>query len=135
MMAVLPGRAQKLDYAPLSSHVKTFEDQRLTHNSVLKVVYDLSQLPSDQLPSLRDSFIQSLTTFSSPTAPTGSRAIVTQLCLALSDLAFQMPDWKDVVPGMIESFGTRVECVEMLLEFLKCLVEEAGNGRIPITVS
>jgi len=46
-----------------------------------------------------------------------------------------MPEWKDVVPGMIESFGTRVECVEMLLEFLKCLVEEAGNGKIPISVS
>lgn len=102
---------------------------------LIQVVYDLSQLPAESLPALRDSFIQSLTTFSSPTAPTGSRAIVTQLCLALSDLAFQMPEWKDVVPGMIDNFGTRVECVEMLLEFLKCLVEEAGNGRIPITVS
>jgi hypothetical protein len=46
-----------------------------------------------------------------------------------------MPEWKDLVPGMIENFGTRVECVEMLLEFLKCLVEEAGNGKIPISVS
>ena len=98
-------------------------------------MYDLSQLPAESLPALRDSFIQSLTTFSSPSAPTGSRAIVTQLCLALSDLAFQMPGWKDVVPGMIENFGTRVECVEMLLEFLKCLVEESANGRIPISVS
>jgi len=100
-----------------------------------QVVYDLAQLPKDSLPALRDSFLQSLTTFSSPSAPTGSRAIVTQLCLALADLAFQMPEWKDVVPGMIENFGTRVECVEMLLEFLKCLVEEAGNGKIPISVS
>jgi hypothetical protein len=46
-----------------------------------------------------------------------------------------MPEWKDVVPSMVDNFGTRAECVEMLLEFLKSLVEEASNGRIPISVS
>lgn len=98
-----------------------------------KVVYDLDQLPKNSLPALRDSFLQSLQTFSSPSAPQGSRTIVTQLCLALADLAFQMPEWKNVVQEMTENFGTRAECVEMLLEFLKCLVEESENSRIPIS--
>lgn len=45
-----------------------------------------------------------------------------------------MPEWSNVVEGMIANFGERVECVEMLLEFLKSLVEEAGNGRLPLNV-
>jgi hypothetical protein len=36
---------------------------------------------------------------------------------------------------MVDTFGQRVESVEMLLEFLKVLVEEAGNPRIPLSVS
>ncbi|KAJ9101702.1 hypothetical protein QFC21_003040 [Naganishia friedmannii] len=98
-----------------------------------KVVYDLSQLPKESLLPLRDSLLQSLTHFTSTSAPTGSRAITTQLCLALADLAYQLPDWTNVAAGMVDMFGNRVESVEMLLEFLKVLVEEAANPRIPLS--
>ncbi|KAI5452636.1 Nuclear import receptor [Naganishia albida] len=97
-----------------------------------KVVYDISQLPRESLLPLRDSLLQSLTQYTNPSAPTGSRAVTTQLCLALADLAYQLPEWKDVIAGMVDTFGQRVESVEMLLEFLKVLVEEAGNPRIPL---
>lgn len=100
-----------------------------------QVVYDLAQLPRESVLPLRDSLLQSLSHFTNTSAPAGSRAITTQLCLALADLAYQLPEWKDVIAGMVDSFGNRVESVEMLLEFLKVLVEEAGNSRIPLSVS
>lgn len=102
-----------------------------------KVIYDISQLPADSLLPLRDSFLQSLDIYTSPSAPTGSKAIVVQLCLSLADLAYQLTaeQWPDVVGGMIETFGAKPEKVAMLMEFLKCLVEESGNSRIPISAT
>jgi len=58
-----------------------------------------------------------------------------QLCLALSDLAMQMPEWANVVGGMVDRYGKDPGTVPVLLGFLKCLVEEAGNPRIPLSVS
>jgi transportin-3 len=46
-----------------------------------------------------------------------------------------MPEWSDVVPGMIERFGKDPATVAVLLGFLKGLVEESGNPRIPLHVS
>lgn len=102
-----------------------------------KVIYDVSQLPTDALLPLRDSLLSCLETYTSPQAPTGSKAIVVQLCLALADLAYQVTEaqWPGVVPEMIEKFGSRPDKVTMLLELLKSLVEEAGNARIPISAS
>jgi transportin-3 len=60
--------------------------------------------------------------------------VSTQLCLALSDLAIQMPEWENVVQGMIDRFGSDAQTVGVLLAFLKCLVEESGNPRIAISV-
>lgn len=79
--------------------------------------------------------IASLTSLTLPNAPTGSRAVSTQLSLALSDLAIQMPEWENVVQGMIDQFGSDAQTVGVLLGFLKCLVEESGNPRIAISVS
>lgn len=78
--------------------------------------------------------IAALTALTSPNAPTGSRAVSTQLSLALSDLAIQMPEWENVVQGMIDQFGSDARTVGVLLGFLKCLVEESGNPRIAISV-
>ncbi|WVQ84216.1 hypothetical protein IAT38_006367 [Cryptococcus sp. DSM 104549] len=98
-----------------------------------KIVYDLAQLPREQLPPLRDSLLAVLAPLSQPTAPAGSKAVIVQLCLALSDLALQMPEWEDVVGSMIERFGNDPETVTVLLGFLKTLPEEAGNSRIPLS--
>jgi transportin-3 len=55
-----------------------------------------------------------------------------QLSLALADLALQMPEWADVVEGMIEQFGKDPSTVSILLRFLKALVEEVGNPRLTV---
>ncbi|ORY31770.1 armadillo-type protein [Naematelia encephala] len=97
-----------------------------------KILYDLSQLPREQLPPLRDSLLSSLSPLTQPGAPVGSRAVLTQLCLALSDLALQMPEWPNVVGGMIEQYGKDPSTVTILLGFVKALVEEEGHPRLPI---
>jgi hypothetical protein len=46
-----------------------------------------------------------------------------------------MPEWDNVVGSMIERFGKEERTVGVMLQFLKCLVEEAGNPRVPMNVS
>jgi hypothetical protein len=45
-----------------------------------------------------------------------------------------MPEWENVVQGMIDRFGNDARTVGVLLGFLKCLVEEYGNPRVAISV-
>jgi transportin-3 len=104
-------------------------------NAPPQILYDLPQLPSESLAPLRDSLIDSLAPLTQPGAPAGSRAVLVQLCLALSDLALQMPSWTNVVGGFVERFGKDPATVNVLLGFLKVLVEESGNARLPISVS
>jgi transportin-3 len=70
-----------------------------------------------------------------PGAPSGSRAVLTQLALALADLALQMPEWTDVVQGMITQYGNDPNTVTVLLRFLSSLAEESLNPRLPAQVS
>jgi hypothetical protein len=46
-----------------------------------------------------------------------------------------MPEWSDIVGGMIERFGKDPATVNILLGFLKALVEEVGNPRLVVSVS
>lgn len=98
----------------------------------LQVTYDLHQLDSSFLPSLRDTIVAALETFAN-----GPKTIVVQLSLALSGLAIQFPAWQDVaVSTMIEGFGRNPTTVPVLLEFLTVLPEELnGNAKIPVNVS
>ncbi|BEJ17243.1 hypothetical protein CspHIS471_0606440 [Cutaneotrichosporon sp. HIS471] len=96
-----------------------------------KILYDLSQLPRDSLPSLRDSLLGALNPLVQPGAPSGSRAVLTQLALALADLALQMPEWTDVVQDMINLYGNDPNTVMVLLRFLSSLAEESLNPRLP----
>jgi transportin-3 len=60
--------------------------------------------------------------------------VITQLCLAISGLALQLPQWDNAVQTMIESFGTNPATVPVLLQFLTVLPEElSSNTRIPVT--
>ncbi|KAH7883499.1 armadillo-type protein [Phlebopus sp. FC_14] len=109
--------------APLSA--KLFAAQ--TFRS--KVTYDLHQVDTTNLLLLRDTLITALKTYH-----TGPRTIITQLCLAISGLALQLPSWENAVQSMIETFGTNPATVPVLLQFLTVLPEElAGNTRIPVT--
>ena len=101
-------------------------------HSIFKVVYDLSQLDPSFYPSLRDTLLTALE--SSNNSP---KTIVTQLCLALSGLALQFPEWQDTaVQSMIDKLGQNPTTVSILLEFLTVLPEEIdSNSRIPVSVS
>jgi len=99
--------------------------------SLPQVTYDISELDSPSLVSLRSSLLSAFRIFSVP----GNRPILIQVCLALADLAVQMMEWTDVVHGLIEEFGKEVEMVPALLDFLRVLPEEVANPKITITVS
>lgn len=43
-----------------------------------------------------------------------------------------MPEWDEIVSGMIERFGKDPGTVNVLLGFLKALVEEVGNPRLSV---
>ena len=89
-----------------------------------KIIYDLHQLQSDSLPSLRDTLMKSL--INQP------KVILIYLCLSLSDLSLQFNDWLDPVNDMITNFSNTNP--EILIEFLTVLPEEVNNVRIPINV-
>ncbi|KIJ68548.1 hypothetical protein HYDPIDRAFT_106754 [Hydnomerulius pinastri MD-312] len=94
-----------------------------------KVTYDLHQVNTANLLPLRDTLITALDTYH-----TGPRTIITQLCLAISGLALQLPQWDNAVQSIIETFGRNPATVPVLLQFLTVLPEElSGNTRIPVT--
>ncbi|KAH0838236.1 Septin-domain-containing protein [Lanmaoa asiatica] len=101
----------------------------LRSHSPLQVTYDLHQVDAANLLPLRDTLISALERYH-----TGPRTVITQLCLAVSGLALQLPQWDNAVQTMIESFGTNPATVPVLLQFLTVLPEElASNTRIPVT--
>lgn len=107
-------------------------DSHLLPSLCYQVTYDISELDSPSLVSLRSSLLSGLRIFS---VVPGSRPILVQVCLAIADLAVQMMEWNDVVHGLVEEFGKEVEMVPALLEFLRVLPEEVANPKITITVS
>lgn len=95
-----------------------------------QVTYDLAQVDPAQLFPLRDTLIAALEHFKE-----GPRAIILQLCLALSGLALQLPTWTNAVEGLIDSYGQNPSMVPVLLQFLTVLPEELySNTKIPVTV-
>ncbi|KAI0257461.1 ARM repeat-containing protein [Lactifluus subvellereus] len=94
-----------------------------------KVTYDLAQVDPALLFPLRDTIIAALEHFKD-----GPRAIILQLCLALSGLALQLPTWTNAVEGLIDSYGKNPSMVPVLLQFLTVLPEELySNSKIPVT--
>lgn len=89
-----------------------------------KVQHNLSELPSESLISLRDSLVAHL----ERTAPETSSAILTQLCLALADLALQMPTWQNCISDLIKSFSSKNAYA--LLEILTVLPQEIDSSSL-----
>jgi hypothetical protein len=101
-----------------------------TNSRFGQVTYDLGQLNPTQLFTLRDTIVAALEHFKE-----GPRAIILQLCLALSGLALQLPTWTNAVEGLIDSYGQNPSMVPVLLQFLTVLPEELySNTKIPVTV-
>ncbi|KZT05860.1 ARM repeat-containing protein [Laetiporus sulphureus 93-53] len=94
-----------------------------------KVTYDLHEMNVADIIRVRDTLLTALQTYHA-----GPRSILTQLCLALSGLALQLPSWEDPMQDMIDSFGRNPATVPAFLQFLTVLPEElCTNTKIPVT--
>lgn len=91
-----------------------------------KVQHNLSELPSEAVVSLRDSLVAHLENAASGT----SNAILTQLSLALADLALQMQTWKNCVSDLIKLFSSKNEFA--LLEILTVLPQEIDSTNLKL---
>lgn len=88
-----------------------------------KIQYFFHELPPESHPSLRDSLLGHLSRVNEDTAP----VIVTQLSLAMADLALQMATWKTPVLDLITRFSSSTVHIPVLLEVLTVLPEEVNS--------
>ncbi|XP_053613097.1 transportin-3 isoform X2 [Plodia interpunctella] len=91
-----------------------------------KVQHNLSELPSEAVVSLRDSLVAHL----ERTSPDTSSPILTQLCLALADLALQMPSWQNCISDLIKCFCNKNDFA--LLEILTVLPQEIDSSSLKL---
>lgn len=82
------------------------------------------ELPLEAHSSLRDSLVEHISQVDENT----NTAIVRQLCLALADLALQMPSWKRAPLDLVGKFSQTN--VWPLLEILTVLPEEIEKRTI-----
>ncbi|KAJ2160910.1 Nuclear import receptor [Coemansia sp. RSA 552] len=110
-----------LGTADLGLEPKLFAAQTLRN----KVIADFAELGEQGALSLRDSVVTHLRN-----ARSGPQPLITQLCLALADLAVQLGAWTNPFEDMTGPFLSDPESVSCLLEFLAVLPEEVLNQRI-----
>ncbi|KAJ1731018.1 Nuclear import receptor [Coemansia biformis] len=113
-----------LGSADLGLESKLFAAQTLRN----KIISDFGELGEQGALSLRDSVVAHLRN-----ARSGPQPLITQLCLALADLAVQLEAWADPFGDMTRTFLSDPESVSCLLEFFAVLPEEALNERIMLT--
>ncbi|KHJ33114.1 putative exportin 1-like protein [Erysiphe necator] len=89
-----------------------------------KITYDLNQISTETLPSLRDQILGLLKTHTATVRP-----IRVQLCVCLAILAIQMISWQNVLPTIVSSLGNDENGHSCILDFLKVLPEEVTEGR------
>ncbi len=93
-----------------------------------KIVYDLRQLDAASQTNLRDSLLSLVLNLSGVARP-----VITQLSLAIVDLAIQLPSWENPVPGFVEMMHTNDAMASFVFDFLSFLPEEImTNYSIPI---
>ncbi|KAJ2609513.1 Nuclear import receptor [Coemansia sp. RSA 1804] len=110
-----------LGTAELGPEAKMFAAQTLRN----KIINDYAEIGEQGALSLRDSLVTHLRN-----ARSGPQPLITQLCLALADLAVQLGAWTNPFADMASSFLSDPESVSCLLEFLAVLPEEVLNERI-----
>lgn len=91
-----------------------------------KVQHNLSELPPESLISLRDTLVAHL----EHTSPGTTSSILTQLSLALADLALQMPSWQNCISDLIKSFSNKNDFA--LLEVLTVLPQEIDSSNLKL---
>lgn len=91
-----------------------------------KIQYSFHELPDDAHISLRDSLIAHISQINNDTHPT----IVTQLCLALADLALLMSRWDNPVCSLIERLSSSENSLWPLINIITFLPEEIGSRNL-----
>lgn len=91
-----------------------------------KIQNSFHELPAESHDSLRDALLIHI----SQITPQTNRVIVTHLCLALTDLALLMANWKSPVLDLIEKFSGRPDLLAALLEILKLIPEEVNSRNL-----
>ncbi|KAL7753705.1 Nuclear import receptor [Sorochytrium milnesiophthora] len=115
--------ARLLRDASVPTEARIFSAQVIRH----KVSTELHTLDVSQLDPLRQSMIDCLN------ANIATKAIVTQLCCALAELAIHNKHWHDPVKFMTEQYGGRQETTFVFLEFLTVLPEELEASQKVLT--
>uniref|UniRef100_A0A1B0GKH3 Putative nuclear transport regulator n=1 Tax=Lutzomyia longipalpis TaxID=7200 RepID=A0A1B0GKH3_LUTLO len=88
-----------------------------------KIQTSFHELPASAHESLRDSLMSYISQITVETDP----VIVTQLCLAVSDLCLLMSTWRNPVVTLMERFSTTPENVWPLLVILTLIPEEINS--------
>ncbi|KAG9335458.1 hypothetical protein JZ751_004587, partial [Albula glossodonta] len=93
----------------------------------MKIQTSFYELPADTHMSLRDSLLAHIENLKDL-----SPIIVTQLALAIADLALQMASWKGCVHTLIEKYSAEVSSMMFLIEILTVLPEEVHSRSLRI---
>lgn len=89
-----------------------------------KIQTSFSELPEEAHVSLRDSLLEHVASIDENT----TSIIVTQLSVAVADLALQMPEWSNFIVDLIQRFGASRPFA--LLEILVVLPEEVNSRHL-----
>ncbi|XP_056311784.1 transportin-3 isoform X2 [Danio aesculapii] len=93
----------------------------------MKIQTSFYELPPDTHTALRDSLLSHIQNLKDL-----SPIIVTQLALAIADLALQMASWKGCVHTLIEKYSNDVSSMTFLIEILTVLPEEVHSRSLRI---
>ncbi|XP_062850718.1 transportin-3 isoform X1 [Trichomycterus rosablanca] len=93
----------------------------------MKIQTSFFELPQETHLSLRDSLLSHILNLKDL-----SPIIVTQLALAIADLALQMASWKGCVHTLIEKYNNDVTSMPFLIEILTVLPEEVHSRNLRI---
>lgn len=91
-----------------------------------KIQNSFDELPNDAHTSLRDSLIAHISQVTIDTSP----IIVTQLCLALADLALLMVQWNDPVRDLIEKLSLNENSLWPLINTITLIPEEIESRNL-----
>ncbi|KAK0075611.1 hypothetical protein PV325_006643 [Microctonus aethiopoides] len=91
-----------------------------------KIQLYFHELPTEAHDSLRDSLMKHISQIDEHT----NNVIVTQLCVALADLALQMSSWHKPVVDLINRYGGNSSNLWPLLEVMRVLPEETNTLRL-----
>uniref|UniRef100_A0A8C1IQ66 Transportin-3 n=1 Tax=Cyprinus carpio TaxID=7962 RepID=A0A8C1IQ66_CYPCA len=93
----------------------------------MKIQTSFYELPPETHTALRDSLLSHIQNLKDL-----SPIIVTQLALAIADLALQMASWKGCVHTLIEKYSNDVSSMPFLIEILTVLPEEVHSRSLRI---